>query len=354
MKAAKMEFGIFDHLDRAGTPLPDYYEDRLKIIEAYERAGFYGYYVAEHHSTPLGMAPSPNVFLAAVAQRTRRLRFGPLVYALPLHQPLRLIEEICMLDQLSGGRLELGFGRGSSPIEIEFYGVDPDAAQDMYAEGVELVLQGLTRKVLDFHGKHFTFDNVPMEIEPLQKPHPPIWYGVHSPDSAAGAARRSLNVVDLDPTAETRLAIDSYRTTWRAVHGAAAPLPKLGLGRFIVVAEDDAKALRLARRAYPVWHQSFTHLFRLHNRPQNHPRPADFDTLIARGQGIAGSPATVRDALAAQLAETGCNYVVGQFAFGDLSRDECLRSIALFASDVMPALRAASSAGAGEALTLAR
>jgi alkanesulfonate monooxygenase SsuD/methylene tetrahydromethanopterin reductase-like flavin-dependent oxidoreductase (luciferase family) len=108
-----MEFGVFDHLDRYPESLADYYEDRLKIAEAYDRAGFYAYHLAEHHATPLGMAPSPSVFLAAVAQRTQRLRFGPLVWPMPLHHPLRLIEEICMLDQLSGGRLELGFGRGA-------------------------------------------------------------------------------------------------------------------------------------------------------------------------------------------------------------------------------------------------
>jgi alkanesulfonate monooxygenase SsuD/methylene tetrahydromethanopterin reductase-like flavin-dependent oxidoreductase (luciferase family) len=338
-----MEFGVFDHLDRTGTSLPDYYEDRLKIVEAYDRAGFYGYYVAEHHSTPLGMAPSPNIFLAAVAQRTRRLRFGPLIYALPLHHPLRLIEEICMLDQMSGGRLDIGFGRGASPIEIELYGVDPADAQDIYNEAVELILQGLTKPVLDFRGKHFTFDDVPMEIAPLQKPHPPIWYGVHAPDSAERAAKCNLHVVTLDPTVEARLAIERYRATWRPPHPGAA-MPKLGLGRFIVVAETDAEALVLARRAYPVWHKSFTYLFRLRLRPQNHARPADFDALVARGQGVAGSPATVTDFLSRQLAETGCNYVVGQFAFGDLSRAECLHSIDLFASGVMPALRAKARA----------
>jgi alkanesulfonate monooxygenase SsuD/methylene tetrahydromethanopterin reductase-like flavin-dependent oxidoreductase (luciferase family) len=103
-----MKFGVFDHLDRDEQTLRDYYGARLQIIEAYDRLGFYAYHVAEHHATPLGMAPSPSVFLAAVAQRTRRLRFGPLVYALPLYHPLRLIEEICMLDQMSGGRLEIG------------------------------------------------------------------------------------------------------------------------------------------------------------------------------------------------------------------------------------------------------
>src|SRR6266851_6281807 len=106
-------------MDRAGGALGAQYQDRLALIEAYDRLGFHAYHVAEHHATPLGMAPSPSVFLAAVAQRTRQLRFGPLVYALPLHHPLRLIEEICMLDQLSRGRLEIGFGRGSVPIEIE-------------------------------------------------------------------------------------------------------------------------------------------------------------------------------------------------------------------------------------------
>ena len=85
-----MEFGVFDHLDHGNIPLEAYYESRLRIVEMYDRGGFYGYHVAEHHATPLGMAPSPSVFLAAVAQRTETLRFGPMVYALPLYHPLRL------------------------------------------------------------------------------------------------------------------------------------------------------------------------------------------------------------------------------------------------------------------------
>src|ERR1700752_3511195 len=113
-----MHFGVFDHLDRDGSPLAAFYEDRLKLIELYDQLGFYAYHLAEHHATPLGMATSPMIFLSAIAQRTRQLRFGPLVLALPLYHPLRVAEEICMLDQLSNGRLEMGFGRGSSPIEL--------------------------------------------------------------------------------------------------------------------------------------------------------------------------------------------------------------------------------------------
>lgn len=334
-----MEFGVFDHLDRGDPPLNDFYESRLKLIEAYDRAGFYAYHVAEHHSTPLGMAPSPSVFLSAVAQRTRRLRFGPLVYALPLHHPLRLIEEICMLDQLSGGRLEIGFGRGSSPVEIALYGQDPAKAQRIYAEAVELILKGLAEKKLDFRGEFFTFDNVPIEIEPLQKPHPPVWYGVHSVESAERAARRDLHVVSLDSAGETRAFAARYRRVWRERRGDSEKMPKIGISRFIVVAGSDAEALAIARRAYPVWHRSFYHLFRIYGGGPAHPRPEDFDGLMKAGLGMAGGPEKVGAFLQAQLAESQATYLVGQFAFGDLSLAESLRSVELFARDVVPKLR---------------
>ncbi len=332
-----MEFGVFDHLDRNDLPLRDYYEARLKLTEAYEATGFYAYHLAEHHSTPLGMAPSPSVFLAAVAQRTRRLRFGPLVYALPLHHPLRLIEEICMLDQLSGGRLEIGFGRGSSPVEVAFYGQDPHQAHAVYSEARELILRGLTRKKLDFEGAFFSFKDIPMELEPFQKPHPPLWYGVHSVEAAARAAEQGLNMVSLDSATDTRRYIDKFRDVWRVKEGVAVE-PKLGLSRFIVIAEDESQALAAARRAYPVWHRHFYHLFTLRGGIPAHPRPAEFDKMMALGQAIAGNPETVRQFLQSQLTESAANYLVGQFAFGDLSLAQSLRSVELFNTHVMAKL----------------
>ena len=334
-----MEFGVFDHLDRSDAPLKDFYTARLNLVEVYDRAGFYAYHLAEHHSTPLGMAPSPSVFLAAVAERTRRLRFGPLVYALPLHHPLRLIEEICMLDQMSGGRLEIGFGRGASPIETALYGRKPAEAERIYAEALDVVLRGLSQTTLDFHGEFFSFDNVPMELEPLQKPHPPVWYGVHSEESAERAARRGLNIVSLDSAQKTRGFTARYRGIWREMRGAAAALPKIGIGRFIVVGETDDSALKAARRAYLRWYRSFNHLFRLRGGAPIHQRPPVFDELPEAGQGIAGSPETVAAYLRKQIVESGANYLVGQFAFGDLSLEESLRSVDLFTQHVMPALK---------------
>jgi len=332
-----MEFGIFDHLDRNDLPLNEYYEARLKLIEAYEQAGFYAYHVAEHHSTPIGMAPSPSVFLSAIAQRTKTLRFGPMVYALPLHHPLRLIEEICMVDQLSGGRLEIGFGRGSSPTEVSFYGQDPAKAQEIYSEARELILQGLTQKRLTFEGKFFSFKDIPMELEPLQKPHPPMWYGVHSVEAAERAARQGLSMVSLDSAKDTRTYNDRYRQVWRQLHGDT-PTPKLGQSRFVVIAENSKVALEAARRAYPVWHRHFYYLYSIRGGKPTHPRPDTFEKMMEIGHATAGDPDQVLKFLQDQTDESAANYLVGQFAFGGLSLVESLRSVELFRKHVMPKL----------------
>jgi alkanesulfonate monooxygenase SsuD/methylene tetrahydromethanopterin reductase-like flavin-dependent oxidoreductase (luciferase family)/alkylhydroperoxidase family enzyme len=336
-----LDFGVFDHLDRNDLPLGEYYEQRLKVIEAFDRSGFYAYHVAEHHFTPLGMAPSPSVFLSAIGQRTTRLRFGTFVYALPLHHPLRVVEEICMLDHLSGGRLEIGFGRGSVPFEVAYYGQNAEERQQIYAERLALILKAFTGGTLTWHGRYDQFENVPMEIGPFQKPHPPLWYGAHSPDSAERAARQGLNIVMNDMPARVREIVERYRQVWHESQGAAA-LPKMGLVRFIVVADNDAAAMALARRAYLRWRSSFTYLSEMNGTMPDSPlRAESFDVLVAQGQAVAGSPETVRNFLAAQIEETGANYIVGQFCFGDLELTEMQRSVALFAAQVMPALQAA-------------
>ncbi len=334
-----LQFGIFDHLDRNDLPLRDFYEQRLQIIEAFDQSGFYAYHVAEHHFTPLGMAPSPSVFLSAIAQRTRRLRFGTFVYALPVHHPLRVLEEICMLDHLSGGRLEIGFGRGSVPFEIAYYGQNAEQRQEIYAERLELILKAFTADILTWNGRYDQFKDVPLEIAPLQKPHPPLWYGAHSPDSAERAARKGLNIVMNDMPASIRPIVARYRQVWRETQGAAAP-PKMGVVRFIVVAETDAEALAIARRAYLRWRASFTYLSDLHGATMTSPLRTDsFDALIGQGQAIAGAPDTVRAFLAEQIEDSRVNYLVGQFCFGDLTFEEMRNSVALFAAEVMPALQ---------------
>src|SRR5215475_9914668 len=194
-----MEFGVFDHLDLSAAPLGEHYESRLKLIEAYDRLGIHRYHLAEHHATPLGLAPSPSVFLAAVAQRTQRLRFGPLVYTLALHHPLRVAEEICMLDHLSGGRFELGVGRGVSPYELGAYGRDPSRSRAMFEEALAVILAGLTHERLTHTGEYYHYDDVPLPLQPKQRPYPPLWYATSNLDSVAWAAARGLHLVGLGP-----------------------------------------------------------------------------------------------------------------------------------------------------------
>jgi len=337
----KLEFGVFDHLDRNNLALHDLYEQRLRVIELFDRFGFYAYHVAEHHFTPLGMAPSPSVFLSAVGQRTKRLRFGTFVYALPAHHPLRVLEEICMLDHMSGGRLEIGFGRGSVPFEIAYYGQNAQERQQIYAERLELILKAFTASALTFQGRYDRFENVPMEMAPLQKPHPPLWYGAHSPESAERAARKGFNIVTNDAPGNARSIIDRYRQVWQRTQIPNA-IPKIGLVRFIVVAETDGDALTIARRAYLRWRSSFVYLSAMHGALPDSPLNVEnFDQLIRQGQAIAGSVDTVCAFLRKQMEISGANYFVGQFCFGDLSLDDMLRSVELFAMHIAPKLRTA-------------
>jgi len=332
-----LEFGVFDHVDRNDLPLTQFYEDRLKLIEAYDRAGIYGYHCAEHHSTPLGMAPSPSVYLAAVAQRTRRLRFGPLVYTLALYHPLRLAEEICMLDQMSRGRLMVGVGKGISPIEVGYYGIDYQHADAMFAEALAVILQALTDKRVDFHGRFHRFKDVPFELEPLQRPHPPLWYGVVSPDSAERAARAGMHIISNATAALVRGKIERYRAHQAPGSGG---VPKFGMNRYLVLAESEQEALAVGRRAYRRWWRSFMTLWHKHAMaPTNVSYPPEIDGQIADGRAIVGTPGRGLELLRAQLAESGANYLVCRFAFGDLTLAESLRTLELFQRHVMPALR---------------
>jgi alkanesulfonate monooxygenase SsuD/methylene tetrahydromethanopterin reductase-like flavin-dependent oxidoreductase (luciferase family) len=332
-----MKFGVFDHLDNDHLPLADYFEERLKIIELFDRFGFHAWHVAEHHATSLGMAPSPNIMLAAVAQRTKRLRFGPMVYALPLYHPFRLAEEIAMLDQMSRGRMEIGFGRGSSPVEIAYFGVNPDETEKQYRMMLPRVLEALETGVMRAPEQPEPYAAFELTVQAYQKPHPPVWYGVHAVESAQRAAARGWNTISLDAAEEARECNEAFRATWREAHGAR-PLPLMGLGRFVIVAETDAKAEAIARRAYPHWHRGFTHLFRRLGRTNRHPRPDNWDMLHGQGKGVAGSPATVAAFLERQLTQSQSNYCVVQIAFGDQSFDELRSSVELFAQEVMPTL----------------
>jgi alkanesulfonate monooxygenase SsuD/methylene tetrahydromethanopterin reductase-like flavin-dependent oxidoreductase (luciferase family) len=339
-----MRLGIFDHMDRGPGALDEFFADRMRLIEAYDRAGFYGYHVAEHHATPLGVAACPGIWLAAIAERTTQLRFGALVYLLPLYHPLKLLEELCMLDQMSKGRLLLGVGRGISPIELRYYGIDPAQSAAMYQEALEIILRGMANKELTFEGKFYQYRDVPMEMEPYQKPHPPLWYGIGRLDAIPWAVQHRVNVVGNVTGPKMRPLSDRYREEWAAAGNAPEHLPMIGLGRHIVVGDSEREALEVARRGYDKWRASFLKLWRKHNMQLPNPNalfPETFEEAEAEGRAVAGKPDKVHDFLQRTIDDGGLNYLLCRFAFGDIGADEALHSIDLFTRHVKPHLHEA-------------
>lgn len=339
-----VRFGIFDWLDESGRSQRDSYADRLRMLELADQRGFYAYHLAEHHQTELSTVPSPNLFLSAVAQRTRQLRLGALSYILPLYPPMRLLEEICMLDQLSGGRVELGLSRGSTGEHVEN---DPEKARAMFNEALHILLQGLSTGEIDFHGNFYTFEKQFTRLRPVQKPYPPLWYPTSNAESIAWVAANGINTAfsvhlspDFDRIAHfarqywdeyTRHASDEGKLNGKAV-------PKVGLSVHIHVAETDAKAREQAKPAFELFQHNYLYRMIRRGQPERYEGRKHFDEELAENRIVVGAPATVRERLADWLERSGANYIIGCFAFGSLTGDQMLSSVDLFAREVMPAL----------------
>src|SRR5579883_819985 len=258
--AMALAFGIFDHQERRrDVSLDRQYEERLQLLAEADRLGFYGYHLAEHHQSPLCMAPSQSLFLAAAAQRTARIRLGALVYLLPMYHPVRLIEEICMLDNLTDGRLQVGVGRGVSPLEHRFWGIDTTEARDRFEETLAILVEGLTHSRLSYSGRFYRFDDLPLELAPKQRPYPPFWYA----GNVEYAARHGMNFLGSGTVARFPQTVARYRELWREARATGTALypqveeRKIGSVRHIFVAPTDAEAEARGRSAWTAYHHNF-------------------------------------------------------------------------------------------------
>jgi alkanesulfonate monooxygenase SsuD/methylene tetrahydromethanopterin reductase-like flavin-dependent oxidoreductase (luciferase family) len=344
----RVTFGLFDWVDTDGVrDAGQLYRERLDLVADAESAGFDIYHLAEHHGTPLGLAPSPSVFLAAAAVRATRIRLCPLVYVLPLYHPTRLAEEIAMLDQLSGGRLEVGFGKGGNPYELLCYGIEPDEAQRRYDETFDPVMRALESGTISAPGTRA--DGMEMPVRTRQAPRPPVWYPSSNPQSVPLLGKRGINTIlgfsFRSPAIEvTRLRRDEYfagvadAPPGTAMGGAGAPEPRFGMMRNVYVGETDRQARERAIEAMDVFYGQFTALWRRFG-DDRYLAPQDFARAIDEGRVIAGSAATVRAQLAEMLQASGCNHFAGAFAFGSLSYAEARSSLERFGTQVVRTLR---------------
>lgn len=344
-----MKIGLFDHVEDAGRPMAQLFDERLTFAQAADEAGFYCLQVAEHHQTPLNMVPVPGVYLAAVARVTKRMRLGPLVYLLPLYSPLRLIDEIAMLDNLSHGRLDVGVGRGVSPFELKYHHVEHDDSRDIFIDGYKCLVEGLTKDSLSYDGPSYKYENVPIALHPLQKPYPPFWYGSSNTIGSTWAGEQGLHFVTLGPMQRAKENIDAFKEALAKRGGAAQPKPEfsggtaIGVQRHIFVAENEAEAKRFAKPAME-HHLAALNWLRLKHGVTgltsrlNIQRGATFEDCVADKTVIYGTPDMVREQIEQQVAELGINYLLTYMFLGTMTFEDAMRSLKLFAAEVMPKL----------------
>ena len=246
MKIGVLQF--FGWADRS-IPLQSVYERAIERFEIMDQTGYDAVWLAEHHFSGFSVCPSVHMMATMAAARTQRLRIGTAVSLAPFYHPLRLAEEIALLDNLSGGRVNWGAGRGFSRVEFEAFGVPVEESAGRFREAVDVVLGAWTQDRLTHASEHFHFDGVEVLPKPLQQPHPPVWMAATSEGAIDWAAGRGFSIL-MDPHC-THVDLASKRRRYgerMAAAGFSAAERAIPMARLIAVGESAEQAEAVARR----------------------------------------------------------------------------------------------------------
>ncbi len=281
-----------------GGQLPTHRESITHLlgqVSAADRGGMDGWFFAEHHIDPRhSLTPSPNLLVAAASQVTTRIRLGNMVTVLPFHHPLRVAEEIRLLDALTNGRLEVGVGRGGIPHEQAAWGVDGSEVSAMLTEGMQLLQRLLTEETIDYSTTWWTGRAVTVVPEPTQEPHPPMWIAAVSDESVEWAARLGFNCsasFGYPELLAERLA--RYGACWERHHPGTEP-GRFGALATVIVAETEQEAIRQGKATVLEQYEHFRQLFAKSPAPAQR-RIAQYlagvslDDLIRDGLAVLGS-----------------------------------------------------------------
>ena len=311
---------------------------------AAETLGFRNVWLGEHHFSTYGYLSRPLQFATYIAAKTTRLRVGTAVIVVPLHHPLLVAEEIAMLDILSGGRADIGLGRGYQRYEFERFGLKLDSGGQRWDESLDILLKAFEGRPFSYEGKLFNFPETSIYPKPVQKPHPPIWITAQSQYSIEAAVRRGLNVltggfgVPIERLAEFGKFFD------KVVAEIKPPRrPLVGVQRAVYVTKDAADAREAAEQAR--WNMRVTLSLRNnYERVENGnaipiPAPTEpgIDELIDRYL-IIGTPDTCVRQIKRVQELVGISHFNCSFWFGDMDQQRVLHSMELFSREVMPAL----------------
>ncbi len=321
-----MQFGVLQFFSWPGRriALPEVYQRAFERIDIMEHAGYDAVWLAEHHFSTYSVCPSIHMMGAYIAARTQRLRIGTAVSLAPFYQPLRLAEEIALLDVLSGGRVNFGAGRGFDATEYRHFGVARDDSYPIFREHVQVVLDAWRNERLTFHGRFCHFDDVEVLPKPLQQPHPPVWLAASSEDAVIWSARNGYSIL-MDPhSSHAQIAAKRarYQTELEAA-GFSIAGRVIPMARNIALASTQRKAREVAKSSAQFMFGSYL---------ARAPRPADDvgdpveryvdDTVIC------GTPESVTDQLHALAEQLPLAYLMCT----PLSHE----SFVLFTEKVMP------------------
>jgi alkanesulfonate monooxygenase SsuD/methylene tetrahydromethanopterin reductase-like flavin-dependent oxidoreductase (luciferase family) len=347
-----MEFGLFFLMQRDERWSEQaVYDSGLEQMLAAEALGYQSVWIAEHHFNDYGLCPAPPVLAAFVAARTTTLRLGMGVSLLPLHHPVDLAEELAVLDVMSGGRLDVGIGRGGTLQDYQTFQSDRGDSRARVEEGIALMRQAWSGAPFDFQGRFHSAAGLHVRPHPVQRPHPPLFIAANSEDSVLSAARLGLPTlssffVSLD---ELQRRHHLYRKTALAAGRSEEEVEELerqswGM-RVVHVAPDRSEALRATEAPFMGYQRKMSVL---RSEATGGTVPDSFDRSRLRlrtfpeylddGWALIGTSAQVRDSLQHYRDVTGYERVLLVMALPGLDTSLALRSMRLFAEEVAPAM----------------
>ncbi|MBI2527505.1 MAG: LLM class flavin-dependent oxidoreductase [Candidatus Rokubacteria bacterium] len=333
-----MRVGIFSVADHYPEELrrraSELYGELLDQAEAADALGFDSFWIAEHHFHEYGAIPRPPVWLAAAAERTRRIRLGSAVVVLPFDNPLRTAEDYAMVDVLSGGRLNLGVGAGYLRHEYAGFGLPLEERRERFDEALEVLLRAWTGERFSYAGKFHRVEDVRLNVLPLQTPRPPLWIATLRADTAVRIGARGLPVMlipyaSAETLEEMRAGVAAYKEAYVRAGGRPeeATVP---FGFHCHCAESTAGARAEARE--PMERYVRTRLYAV-QRP--------FDTLVAQDVVAFGDPDEVVR-VARRYEAAGFTHFLAIANFGGLPHRQVLRSMELMAGHVLPVFHPAA------------
>lgn len=339
----RMNFGTFLLMQSpSARTSKEMYARAIEMAQAAERLGFHNIWLAEHHFSTYGYLSRPVQLATYLAARTERIRVGTAVIVVPLHHPLVVAEEIATLAVLAGERLDIGLGRGYQHYEFERFGLELESGRARWEESVDIILKALAGGTFTYEGKLYRIPET-MIFPQLERPRPPIWITAQSPDSVEGAVRRGFNVL----TGGFGVAVErmaEFRKLFDRMVAEVKPSPPLSVGvqRAVYVTTSDADARAAAEEAR--WNMRVTLSLRNNYErveggraiPVPAPTEPDVDDLLDRFL-VIGTPRTCVRQIQRLQREVGITHFNCSFWFGDLEQARVLRSMELFAREVMPA-----------------